>query len=149
MEKGRPTDYTEELANDICVEISTTAKGLHIICKELGIGYTTVKRWIIEKEEFRAKYVRAKEEQAEHLAEEMLEIADDSNGDTLINDKGEEKVNNEWVQRSRLRIDTRKWIASKLLPKKYGDKLDLTTNGQNINRPPAKAKLPDGTELEI
>ena len=45
------------------------------------------------------------------------------------------RMNSEYVQRSRIRIDTRKWIASKLKPKKYGDKVDVTTDGEKINTP--------------
>ena len=125
---GRPTKYTEKLADDICVEISTTAKGVSKICKEFDIHYATVKRWLVDNEDFRAKYARAKEEQAEHLAEELLEIADTA----LIGKKTKETKDGVFeevgdnVERSKLMVDARKWIASKLLPKKYGDRLNVT-----------------------
>jgi len=74
--------------------------------------------------EFLQRYEQAKEESADALADEMLDIADDSERDYTE----EGRVNTEHVQRARLRVDTRKWIASKLKPKKYGDKLDLNAN---------------------
>ena len=58
------------------------------------------------------------------MAEEILDIADDSGGDWV-----EDKLNPEVVARARLRVDSRKWILSKLVPKKYGDKVDLTHAG--------------------
>lgn len=84
----------------------------------------TVYRWMVKDEDFRQQYTRAREDQAETHADQMQEIADempplDANGRT---DSG-------WVQWQRNRIDTRKWIAAKLKPKKYGDKVDLNHGG--------------------
>jgi hypothetical protein len=72
--------------------------------------------------EFRHQYARAREAQADFLAEEILQIADDGENDTYATENGP-AVNHDVVQRSRLRVDARKWLASKLAPKKYGDKL--------------------------
>ena len=70
------------------------------------------------------------------MVEEGMEIADDSSDDIKINKQtGEEYLNTEFVQRSRLRFDARKWAASKLDPKKYGDKLDLTNDGEKFPSP--------------
>jgi len=66
----------------------------------------------------------------------MIEIADDTTNDTVsISKNGEiyENENREWINRSKARIDTRKWIASKLKPKKYGHKIDVTTDGEKLN----------------
>ena len=86
----------------------------------------TVFRWLRTNKEFCHQYEEAKAESADFLAEEMIEIADDGTNDYMTkenNDGSEyEVVNSEHIQRSRLRIDARKWIASKLKPKKYGDK---------------------------
>ena len=65
------------------------------------------------------------EAQADYLAEEILEIADDGKNDWVERQDGSAAVNNEAVQRSRLRVDARKWLMSKLMPKKYGEKLEL------------------------
>ncbi|MRT15312.1 hypothetical protein GJV07_24145 [Enterobacteriaceae bacterium RIT711] len=69
------------------------------------------------------QYARAREVQAEILAEEIIEIADDSSGDVIVDEDGHEQTNHERVARSRLRVDARKWYASKLAPKRYGDRI--------------------------
>jgi hypothetical protein len=87
---------------------------------------TSVFRWLRTQDEFRDQYARAKEESADALTDEMLDIADDGSNDWMSrhgkDDEVAWSVNGEHIQRSRVRIDTRKWIASKLKPKKYGDK---------------------------
>ena len=85
-------------------------------------SYETIFRWRWEYPEFREQYAAAKAAQAELLAEETLDIADSAEEDVRLNERGEPTINNEFVQRSKLRIDTRKWHASKLMPYKYGDK---------------------------
>lgn len=105
-----PTTYTPELADTIC---GLLAEGISVrtICKMDGMpAASTVFLWLRSYPEFVAQYGRAKEESAEALAEEMLDIADD---------RGEDP------QSRRVRIDTRKWLAAKLKPKKYGEKLEL------------------------
>lgn len=84
--------------------------------------------------EFQEQYARAKEEQADFLAEEMLEIADDKSDDLLDTEEGQ-SANPVAVQRARLRVDARKWAAAKLKPKKYGDKVDFTTDGKQVGGP--------------
>lgn len=74
-------------------------------------------------ESFLAQYAIAREAQAELYADEIIDISDDSTQDDLFNDEGKRVLNAEWVARSKLRVDARKWIASKLLPKKYGEKI--------------------------
>jgi len=81
----------------------------------------TVLRWVAEKDEFKEQYVRAREIQAETHADDIVTIAD---GSSL---GGEEKV--ALTARDRLRVDARKWVAAKLLPKKYGDKIDVEHSG--------------------
>ncbi len=122
---GRPTKYTENLADKICHAISNTSKGLSRICKE-NVDFPcrdTIHDWIKTNDVFSDKYTRAKQTQAEFLVDEILEISDYSAEDTVIDDYGKVKPNNELINRSRLRVDTRKWIASKVLPKVYGDKV--------------------------
>jgi hypothetical protein len=124
---GRPTMYSEKLALKICREISICTDGLDKICADNKDfpNPKTIYGWRIDKEDFGKKYDAAKRLQADLLATEIMTIADDSARDTVtkINSQGEEYdvANTEWVARSRLRVDARKWIASKLLPKVYGD----------------------------
>lgn len=127
---ARPTKYTEELATAICTEIATTTDSLRTICKRLDISVATVLNWLKDESNpsFLAQYARAKEEQAELLVEQILEIADYTEKDTVYTEFGE-KADKEWINRSRLRVDARKWLASKLLPKKYGDRTDINLSG--------------------
>lgn len=124
--RGRPTLYCEELAILICMRVATTTYGLARLCSlhEDLPAKITVNEWRYKYPEFSAQYAQAKLKQADLLAEEMLDIADDGTNDWMES-FGEEgdivyKLNGEHVQRSRLRIDTRKFLASKLLPKQYG-----------------------------
>jgi hypothetical protein len=122
---GRPTIYSPALAARICAELAC-GRSLRTVCKANDMpGLETVFRWLREKPDFRDQYARAKNESADALVEQMLDIADAATGDFIEDDKGNVKFNPEHVQRSRLRVDTRKWIASKLKPKRYGERLDM------------------------
>lgn len=121
------TVYTSEIADRICNEIAE-GKSLRAVCEELGIARRTVRGWVLDNREgFAAQYARARELQMEAFEDELNEIADDGRNDwmTVTRRDGSEieVANNEVLQRSRLRVDTRKWIMSKILPKRYGDKL--------------------------
>lgn len=91
----------------------------------------TIFHEISSNAQFLQQYESAKKDQAEYLGDEMLEIADDGRNDWILREVRGQEIevqNTEAIQRSRLRIDTRKWLMSKLLPKKYGDKLDIEAN---------------------
>lgn len=135
---GRPSKYSDEVANVICERIATTSWSLRTICEsdEMLPSVTTILTWLRDKPDFLAQYTRAKEEQADLMAEEILDIADDATNDFMTITKGDmtyEVENKEWTSRSKLRIESRKWLASKLKPKKYGEKTDITTNGKAIS----------------
>ena len=131
--------YSETLVDEICEIIATSNKGLKSILNSNGSfpKFSTFFKWLGDEDKtyLLDKYTRAKELQAEHMADEMLEIADDGTNDTYVDGDGNKKVDIDVLQRSRLRIETRKWLASKLLPKKFGDKVDVTTGGESINIP--------------
>lgn len=122
---GRPSDYTPELAADICARI-VDGQSLRSICKADDMpDVRSVFRWLALHDEFSHQYAQARDAQADTLADELLDIADDATNDWM-----ERETKNGWIERvvdaeninrSRLRVDTRKWIASKLKPKKYGD----------------------------
>lgn len=119
---GRPLEYTEEMGDHICELVSSTGYGLLKLTQlypELP-DKVTINRWRHRVKTFRTQYALAKIEQADILAEECLEIADDDTFDTKLTPEGYEVCNTEFIARARLRVDTRKWLASKLLPKQYG-----------------------------
>lgn len=125
----------QEDFDKVCETIATSNKGLRAACGELGMSTRTFFNWVEKSKENQQQYTRARDEQAEFLADEMIEIADDGSKDTIKVYKDGKEVdveNKEWINRSKLRVETRKWIASKLKPKKYGDKVDLTSDGEKI-----------------
>lgn len=120
---GRPTDYNPEIAARICELLSIYPYGLSKLTRtftDLPVP-STIHLWRIKHQEFSDAYNKAKLAQADLLAEESLDIADDVSGDYSESEDGNIRCNNEFVNRSRLRIDTRKWLAGKLLPRIYGD----------------------------
>jgi len=133
---GRPSDYTQELADKFC-ELISNGLSLRSACKEEDMpSPATIFKWMREHDSFLKQYEKATQERTEAMAEELLDIVDDGTNDYMtknINGKDIQITNTENIQRSRLRADTRKWLMSKMKPKKYGDKIDMTTNGENIN----------------
>lgn len=121
---GRPILYTKELAQEICDEISSSSKGLSTLCVENSHwpSKRNILRWTKINEDFCHQYAIAKKQQVESLIDDIIEIADDSSQDFFEDDSGKKKINLEHINRSKLRIDTRKWIACKLVPKIYGDR---------------------------
>lgn len=90
--------------------------------------------WLREDEDKKSRYARACEIRAEKLFEEILDIADDGSNDFMTITKGDtsyEVENKEWVNRSKLRVDARKWILAKMNPKKYGEKVTLAGDEEN------------------
>ena len=134
------TKFTHELFETICQQIATSERGLVSICRDNDLNASTFYDWLLENPDLANKYARAKELQAEFMAEQIIEIADDGTNDYMTIVKGDTEYNvenKEVTNRSRLRVDARKWVASKLYPKKYGDKVDVTTDGEKItNLPP-------------
>ncbi len=129
--KGRPSLYTEALAAKICERLAE-GETLRSVCRDEKMpGKTTVLRWLGDEKntEFRDQYAHARDMQADSLFDEALEIADATSGDWITDKDGKKVLDHEHVQRSRLRVDTRKWAAGKLAPKRYGDKVQHTGDG--------------------
>lgn len=135
---GRPSKYSDETAESICAGIAQ-GKSLREICSADGFpDKATVCRWLAVHPAFRDQYAQAREAQAEHMADEILDIADDGTNDWMERKDEDDpdktigwRENGEAMQRSRLRVDTRKWLLSKLLPKKYGEKLTQELTGKD------------------
>lgn len=114
----RPFDFRQDIADEICHQL-IGGDSLRTICDNQAMpSRTRVLQWLAENEAFQGQYARAREAQADAFVDEMIEIADTC----------------EDAAQARLRIDTRKWIASKMRPKKYGEKLDVDVGGTvNLN----------------
>lgn len=118
MPAGRPTKYNDELAAEICTRLSN-GKSLRSICKMKDMpSPESVRLWLIKYPEFMAQYALAREEQADSIFDECLDIVD------------KKTMTPEEIQHARLRVDTRKWMAGKLRPKKYAEKLDVEHGGK-------------------
>lgn len=132
---GRPSDYTEEIANIICDRLSD-GKSLKRICEDKDMpSKVTVYNWLDSNKEFLNKYMRAKEDSSDALADDIQDIAD-----KVLT--GEYNPN-----AARVAMDGKKWIAAKLKPKKYGDKLDVTTNGESVVSPYSALKVDELRKL--
>lgn len=135
---ARPSEYTTEIGTEICRRIAEGESVRSIVKDDDMPASSTVYKWLLDPEHkaFSEQYATARSIQAEHMFEELLEIADDSSNDSITkgdeDGEGYEVPNHEYIQRSRLRVDTRKWYLSKVLPKKFGDKTDITSGGQPI-----------------
>jgi hypothetical protein len=132
---ARTSSYSDVMADTICERISD-GQSLRTICEDEGMpNKSTVFRWLAANPEFATKYAHAREAQADALVDEMIDIADDGRNDWMEkrNQDGENigwQENGEALRRSDIRIKTRQWVAAKLRPKKYGEKLELEHGGK-------------------
>lgn len=127
---GAPTKRTPEMEDALC-ELIASGTSLLSASKECGVNIATVLRWVQADESFREKYVRAREAQAELYANQIIEIADEAEVQQVVTPDGvvDFKLDATAVARNKLRVDARKWVAAKLLPKKYGDKVETVHTG--------------------
>lgn len=132
---GDISNYTAQIADEICRRLAC-GESLRSICRGHDMpAESTVRQWAIDdREGFHAQYARAREIQAYAIGDEIFEIADDGRNDWMQANHGDNagyQLNGEHVQRSKLRVDTRKWHLSKILPKVYGDKTEVAVTGAN------------------
>lgn len=113
---GRPSDYSVELADEICGHL-IDGLSLRKICSRAGMpDRRTVLRWLDARPEFAAKYARARESQADLMDDMILEAAETANKDNAA--------------AVRVKVDAYKWRASKLQPKRYGDSVQMKHTGR-------------------
>lgn len=121
---GRPSKFSQDLAENICEQIAN-GKSLRAICAGDDMpSATTVFKWLNENQDFSEQYARARDRQADYYAEEIIEISDSAEADSAA------------VAKARLQVDARKWAASKLAPKKYGDKSELDVKSSDGSMTP-------------
>ena len=127
---GRKTEYDPEIAAEICTRISC-GESLRQICMEDRMPvHSTVYLWLLQNKQFSDNYAKAREEQADTLADEIQAIADEPPAE-IVDDKGISRTDSGWVTWQKNRIDARKWVAAKLKPKKYGDRQILAGDAEN------------------
>lgn len=129
--RGRPSLYTRALSDQICARLSQ-GETLNQICKapEFPVARPTIISWVNDDVDgFADRYARARALLLEHWAEEVVSISDDGSNDYMEREVAQgvftEVVDQEHIQRSRLRVDTRKWLLSKLAPQQYGERLQV------------------------
>jgi hypothetical protein len=131
---GRST-YTTQMADIICIRLAEGESLKEIVKTEGMPNRATVYRWLLEQPAFCDKYARAREEQADTLADEIIAISDENPRTNEIRDSEgnvlDIKIDSGYVAYQKQRIDARKWTAMKLKPKKYGDKLALGGDAEN------------------
>lgn len=130
---GRPSTYSSELTEEICRRL-IEGESLRAICSADDMpSKSSVMKWLAENKDFSDQYARAREIQADIMVEEILEIADDGRNDWIERENADGSkslaLDHDHIQRSKLRVDTRKWLMSKMLPKKYGNKVDVEHGG--------------------
>lgn len=144
---ARPSGYSDKIAAEICERIATQPRGLDRICDEDKDMPTarTVHKWLADprRESFVQSYLRARERQADLLFDQALAIADTQQLGRVRKEKpvifegeitgtAEEITEEDMLGHRKLQVDTRLRMAGKLAPKKYGDKLDLTSGGEKL-----------------
>ena len=130
-------DGNLEKFDAICLLVSK-GKALRNAVKIYHISTTDFYKIADSDNALKERYVRACEDRATAIFEDIIDISDDSSLDTTIIEKNGQTIeveNKEWVNRSKLRVDARKWILSKMNPKKYGDKIDVTSKDEKIHIP--------------
>ena len=126
--KGRPPSK-ETIKNEVINRISNGESLLNICRDDKMPCRDTICEWLSKDKTFSDKYERAREVRADRIFDEILEIADDSSGDYVKGDEGEIVLNREAIERAKLKIDARKWILAKMVPKKYSEKMELEHSG--------------------
>lgn len=132
MTAGRPSDYTQELADRICEELSEGVS-LRTVCLDENMpNASTVFRWLRTNEEFCKQYERACDERTETQQEIIIGMGDDA---IKHAETADPKAAGAVVSAYKLKADNLKWSMSKMKPKKYGDKLDVTSDGKALPTP--------------
>lgn len=132
--KGRPSKCSQSIADDINNGLAS-GNSLSQVCRDLGLGYSTVFNWMkVHSETFFVDSPRAYEAGHDKIADECIEISDESGADVTVDDKGKYTVDGEVIQRSRLRIDTRlrllgKW-SNKYADRSYNENLNRNLNAE-------------------
>jgi hypothetical protein len=128
---GRPSSMTPKVKEEICERIAKGESLRKICLSEHLPSATAVHNHLLVDKQFVEQYARAKQLCADYYAEQIIDISDDGINDTYLDEDGNTRTDHDVIARSRLRVDARKWYASKLNPKKYGDKVATELTGKD------------------
>jgi len=133
--RGAPTKFNAEMAEKIC-HLVTEGHSLRQIAKQPGMPVpSTITLWLLRHDDFSVQYTRAREIQADRFADEIVGIADDGTNDWIERERKDGSkdivLDHEHVDRSRLRVDARKWLMARMAPKKYGERVTQELIGKD------------------
>ena len=127
---GRPSKYSEEIAEEICARLSK-GEPLAVICRDAHMpSRQKVYEWEAVYEDLSGRIARARDEGFDSIAADCVEIADQTGRDTIVGDNGD-RPDSEWIARSRLRVETRLKLLAKWCPKRYGEKIEHEVNAEH------------------
>lgn len=146
-----PRERLDEIGMDVLCEFIAAGNSMNEFCRQNDFSHATVLAWIDEPDhpERAKQYARARQVRADKLVEEIMAIADDGSNDTYIDENGKKKTDWDVVARSKLRVDSRKWFASKLAPKIYGDRQILSGDPDAPLSSGAKVDLSQLSDAEL
>ena len=127
---GRPVKWPEDspIWGEVVTRMSA-GKSLSTVLREPGMPpWTTFQEMLRSNDQLRLAYDKAVQDRADLLADEIIELADAEPPDHL-----EGVAVSAWVNQKRLQVDARKWVASKLKPRTYGDRLDVSVSDNRIS----------------
>ena len=143
---GRPSKLTPAVLKRI-VDGLSEGTPLTVICSPVAMpSDTSVRNWMRDDSELSSAIAGAREAGFDRIALDALAIADNSEQDTILTDKGAETPNSEWIARSRLRVETRLKLLAKWDPKRYGERMAQEISGPNggpVTVAPAVQLTPD------
>jgi len=118
------------------IRLISEGKSASSAIKEVGISKRTFFGAVLDSDEIGNQYARATELRAAIMFDQIEQIADDSSGDETYDNNGNPKQNTEFIQRSKLRVDARKWMLARMNPRKYGDRINIDHDAENKGTPP-------------
>lgn len=140
---GRPTDYNDELALEICETLATSPKMIEELCSEMDgwPAWQTIYKWRIRHLKFGEMYAIAKQQQIEAILSSMMCKVREKANDFVVDNDGKMIPNTPAMQRLRIENDNAKWFACKLAPKIYGEKITIKSDADEKLKELEKAKL--------
>jgi len=129
--------YTEKqktkLVNTICKEVAGGRSLRSVLRDENMPSNPTFSKWMKDSKQRLLQYTCAREDRADFIFEQILDISDSQEGDMITLEDGREVVNHDVIQRARLRVDSRKWMLGKMQPAKYGERLDVQSSDGSMS----------------